>query len=102
MNRYVVADLHGQLDLLTQIEEYINEDDILYVLGDSGDRGPEPWRTIKACLDNPQIVYLMGKQVVHLIIHPIAKLIYALYRKTFLNGASKCLTDFESSKFLVC
>ena len=60
MVRYAVADLHGQLDLLTQIKEYINEDDILYVLGDSGDRGPEPWRTLKLCLDDPQIVYLMG------------------------------------------
>ena len=60
MVRYAVADLHGQLDLLTQIKEYINEDDILYVLGDSGDRGPEPWRTLKLCLDDPKIVYLMG------------------------------------------
>lgn len=60
MNRYAVADLHGQLDLLLQIKEYINEDDIFYILGDSGDRGPQPWRTLKACLDDPQVVYLMG------------------------------------------
>lgn len=67
MNRYAVADLHGQLDLLLQIKEYINDNDILYVLGDSGDRGPEPWRTLKLCLDDPQIVYLMGNHDLILI-----------------------------------
>lgn len=67
MNRYVVADLHGQLDLLEQIKEYLNEDDILYILGDSGDRGPQPWRTLKASLDDPQFVYLMGNHDLMLI-----------------------------------
>ena len=67
MNRYVVADLHGQLDLLKQIKEYLNEDDILYILGDSGDRGPQPWRTLKASLDDPQFVYLMGNHDLMLI-----------------------------------
>lgn len=60
MRRYAIADLHGQLDLLQQVKEYINDDDILYVLGDSGDRGPHGWDTIKMSLDDPQIVYLMG------------------------------------------
>ena len=67
MNRYAVADLHGQLDLLKQIKEYLNEDDILYILGDSGDRGPQPWRTLKASLDDPQFIYLMGNHDLMLI-----------------------------------
>lgn len=67
MNRYAVADLHGQLDLLKQIKEYLNEDDVLYILGDSGDRGPEPWRTLKASLDDPQFIYLMGNHDLMLI-----------------------------------
>ena len=67
MNRYAVADLHGQLDLLEQIKEYLNEDDVLYILGDSGDRGPQPWRTLKASLDDPQFVYLMGNHDLMLI-----------------------------------
>jgi len=59
-NRYAVSDLHGQFDLFTQIKEYINEDDIVYALGDFGDRGPEPWRTLQAVLDDSQFIYLMG------------------------------------------
>ena len=60
MNRYAIADLHGQLDLLRQVKEYLHEDDILYILGDSGDRGPQPWATLKMSLDDPQFIYLMG------------------------------------------
>lgn len=60
MNRYAIADLHGQLDLLCQVKEYLHEDDILYILGDSGDRGPQPWATLKMSLDDPQFIYLMG------------------------------------------
>lgn len=60
MNRYAVSDLHGQLDLYNQIKEYINDDDILYVLGDCNDRGPEPWRTLQAVIDDPQCILLMG------------------------------------------
>ena len=67
MNRYVVADLHGQLDLLNQIGEYIGTNDILYILGDSGDRGPHPWKTLKASLDDPRFIYLMGNHDLLLI-----------------------------------
>ena len=67
MNRYAVSDLHGQLDLFNQIKEYINEDDIVYALGDFGDRGPEPWRTLQAVLDDKQFIYLMGNHDLMLI-----------------------------------
>lgn len=60
MNRYAVSDLHGQLDLYKQIKEYINNDDVLYVLGDCNDRGPQPWSTLKAVIDDPQCILLMG------------------------------------------
>ena len=66
-NRYVVSDLHGQLDLYNKIKEYVNDDDIIYALGDFGDRGPEPWLTLKAALDDKQIVYLMGNHDLMLI-----------------------------------
>jgi hypothetical protein len=58
--RYAIADLHGQLCLFNKVKEYIDDNDIVYALGDFGDRGYEPWRTLKAVLDDPQFVYLMG------------------------------------------
>ena len=60
MNRYAVSDLHGQLDLYNQIKEYINNDDVLYVLGDCNDRGPHPWATLRSALDDGQCCLLMG------------------------------------------
>lgn len=60
MNRYAISDLHGQLDLYNQIKEYINDDDILYVLGDCNDRGPYPWTTLRSVLDDEQCCLLMG------------------------------------------
>lgn len=66
-NRYAVSDLHGHLDLFNQIKEYIDESDVVYALGDFGDRGPEPWRTLQAVLDDSQFIYLMGNHDLMLI-----------------------------------
>lgn len=60
MSRYAVSDLHGMIDLYHQICDFIQPDDIVYCLGDCGDRGDAPWETIKAVANNPQFVYLKG------------------------------------------
>lgn len=57
---YATSDWHGYMSIYNQIKEYINPDDTVYVLGDSGDRGPQGWECIKACLADPQIIYLKG------------------------------------------
>ena len=54
MVRYAIADLHGRLDLFNKVKEQINDDDVLYVLGDCNDRGPYPWLTLKTVIDDPQ------------------------------------------------
>ena len=43
---YALSDLHGNLELLREIQKFLNEDDTVYFLGDGGDRGPKPWETI--------------------------------------------------------
>lgn len=60
MSIYAFSDLHGHLDLYKQIKEYVKPEDTLYCLGDCGDRGPQPWETIKAVLRDPQVTYLKG------------------------------------------
>ena len=57
---YALSDLHGNLELLRAIQKFLNEDDIVYVLGDCGDRGPHPWETIKAVLNEPRAILLKG------------------------------------------
>lgn len=57
---YAVSDLHGCLNLLHQIQSYIKKEDKVYVLGDCGDRGPEPWLTIKEVAKDNRFIYLKG------------------------------------------
>ena len=61
------SDLHGQGDLWEEIKKFLNEDDILYILGDSGDRGPDGWRMIKEALDMSNVIYILGNHDVMLM-----------------------------------
>jgi predicted phosphodiesterase len=60
MSVYAVSDLHGELDLLLKIKEFLNPEDTVYCLGDCGDRGPWPWEVIKMVYEDPQFIYLKG------------------------------------------
>lgn len=60
MSVYALADLHGCFNLFQKIKTFLNPEDIVYVLGDCGDRGPESWKTIKAVYKDPQFIYLKG------------------------------------------
>lgn len=60
MNVYAVADLHGQLNLWKQIQNFLKEDDMVFVLGDCGDRGPHPWETIKEIAADKRAKYIKG------------------------------------------
>ena len=60
MSVYACSDLHGYHELYKQIKAFLSPDDKVYFLGDAGDRGPEPWKTIKAILQDEQFVYIQG------------------------------------------
>lgn len=57
---FAVSDLHGMYKLYEQICNFLAPDDIVYFLGDAGDRGPDSWKLIKAIAANPQWIYLCG------------------------------------------
>lgn len=60
MSVYACSDLHGSINLYNQITNFLKPEDVVYFLGDAGDRGSAPWETIKAILKNPQFIYLKG------------------------------------------
>ena len=60
MAHYVCSDIHGMMVFYKTIKEFIQPEDIVYFLGDAGDRGPEPWECIKAILNDPQFIYIKG------------------------------------------
>ena len=57
---YACSDFHGCIDFYKAIKNFIKPEDKVYFLGDAGDRGPEPWETIKAVARDPQFVYIKG------------------------------------------
>lgn len=60
MARYVLSDLHGIKALYDKIKNFLNPEDIVYYLGDAGDRGPDSWELIKTIASDNQFVYLKG------------------------------------------
>lgn len=58
---YAISDLHGCLEVYNVLKKRILlPEDKVYCLGDCGDRGPQPWETIKAILTDPQFIYIKG------------------------------------------
>ena len=59
---YAMSDIHGQYELFRNLMEQIplGKDDILYVLGDVVDRGPDSMNTLKYMMANPNIIPIMG------------------------------------------
>lgn len=60
MATYACSDLHGMLHFYKTIKEKLEPEDVVYFLGDAGDRGPHSWETIKAILNDPQFIYIKG------------------------------------------
>lgn len=101
MARYAFTDLHGRLDIFNNICKFVKPEDELYCLGDCGDRGPQPWETIKAVLEHPQVkVYLKGNHEDMLIKAYIAHQKYGhggYTNKYYLlcrNGGDKTFDEF--------
>lgn len=59
---YVISDIHGCYEQFRQLLDIIEfkEDDVLYVLGDAVDRGPEPVKVLELMSLYPNIYPLMG------------------------------------------
>ena len=60
MATYAVSDLHGCLKAYKKIKQMLKPEDKVYCLGDCGDRGPDPWETIKAVATDSQFIYIKG------------------------------------------
>lgn len=63
---YVISDIHGNynayMDMLKKIQ--FDDDDILYILGDILDRGPNPIQVILDVMKRPNVEMLAGNHCV--------------------------------------
>jgi len=60
--KYVISDVHGKLERLKSmlVEIDFGGNDVLYILGDLVDRGPQSIETIEFVMNHPQIQVLRG------------------------------------------
>lgn len=59
---YVIADIHGEYDLFMELLEIIHlkDNDTLYILGDTVDRGPHPVKLLRKLMEMPGVVCIAG------------------------------------------
>lgn len=60
MSKFAVSDMHGCAEVYHRIKKIIKPEDVVYCLGDCGDRGRQPWETIKLVATDPQFIYIKG------------------------------------------
>lgn len=92
MNRhFACSDLHGMLNLWKQINEYCDETDTIFFLGDAADRGPDGLKLIKTLLTDKRVQYIRGNHE--------DMLINAFYENDFwlvaYNGGDNTIKDFQ-------
>ena len=59
---YVISDIHGCYDQYRKLLEEIqfSDEDVLYVLGDVVDRGPEPMKVLQDMMMRPNVIPILG------------------------------------------
>lgn len=57
---YAIADIHGMFDIYIQVCDMLQPDDVVYFLGDAGDRGYDGFNCINYIYSDPQWIYLKG------------------------------------------
>lgn len=62
MATYVISDIHGMYDKFVKMLDKIgfDDDDILYVLGDVLDRGPNPIMVLQKMMEMPNVIPIVG------------------------------------------
>lgn len=57
---YAVSDLHGRYDLWEKIKSHLQENDVIYFLGDAIDRGPDGLKLMQELLADKRVHYIIG------------------------------------------
>ena len=64
---YALSDMHGEIELWRQIQEFLTDEDTLVFLGDAADRGPEGLQVLQEMLKDERVVFLRGNHEQNII-----------------------------------
>ena len=102
MSVYALSDLHGHYEIYKKVKAMLKPEDIVYFLGDAGDRGPDSWKCIKAIYNDPQFIYIKGNHEDMLVKACEDYLMddymwdYSSYMLSYRNGGKETMEDWES------
>lgn len=86
MSIYAISDLHGHLELWNKMcEQLFKPEDKIFCLGDSTDRGSEPWKTFKTIYTDPRVTYIKGNHEDMLYKASITNISESLYTEDDFN-----------------
>lgn len=96
MSIYVTSDIHGHLDYLEDVLRKIkfSKHDILYVIGDAIDRGPNPIGVLKKFKNTPNIIFLLGNHE-YMMLQAIKNNDQTARSNWIANGGDVTLDQFE-------
>lgn len=100
MSVYALSDIHGFKSIYDQVKEFLEPEDQVIFLGDAADRGPNGWECIKAILDDPQFVYIMGNHDLFFIRSILGPDKMENRRLHFLNGGEVTLSAYAYDETL--
>ncbi|MCQ2375282.1 MAG: metallophosphoesterase [Salinivirgaceae bacterium] len=102
MKTYAISDLHGCFDIYEQVSAFLGPNDKVFCLGDCTDRGPEPWRTLRAVIKDKRFEYLLGNHedmLLQALTDTFSDYTDDTYGQLYKNGGKQthdeCLTDPE-------
>ena len=60
--RYVISDIHGCYEEYRELLEkiHLTDNDMLYILGDTLDKGPEPIKVLQDLMCRKNVIYIIG------------------------------------------
>ena len=64
---YALSDIHGEIELWKQIQEFLTKEDTLVFLGDAIDRGPEGLQVLQEMLSDERVIFLRGNHEQNII-----------------------------------
>ena len=93
--RYVISDIHGCYEEYRELLEkiHLTDNDMLYILGDTLDKGPEPIKVLQDLMWRKDVTYIIGNHD-YLFLYFIRKLKNDL--SEVHNFSEEDITDFKA------
>lgn len=101
MKTYCISDIHGHLNNLNKFIKTLNDDDIVYVLGDVVDKGSDSIKTLQLIMNDKRFKMLLGNHeymMFQVLSNEIDSYDYSIYYDNWINynSGDETLKQYEA------